>query len=211
MKKTITTLTCLAVMVCSTAAFAERGEACRDEGRPGDRGKQHGPAMMARLLTQHEDLATKVGITGEQIQQVKDILYEAEKQSIQLRANRDTARLELQQLMDADSPDEAAVMQAIDAVGAAEIEMHKARAKTGLGVKAVVGADKIKALRKAAREQYAKRKGKGSQGKDGRGRGEGRGKGPRGSGTKDGVGQGGPPWMQDTMPPPEDVDAGAVE
>lgn len=195
----------VAALACASVAMAEPGAGRGGEGRgphgggPGFGGGQGpGAGMLLQRVLQNEALAKKVGLTDEQIAALKTSLHETQKQMIKLRSDVELAELEVRRLMGEDNVDRAALMQALDAAGAAQTAMRKAGADERLKLREIVGQETLDKIRALVADRVANRRG------DGEGR---RARGPRDDdddeqkGPRRGEGKG-PAWMQDEMPPP---------
>lgn len=163
----------------------------RFHGGPGG-GEMRGPGGMdrgeiLRHVIENPEMAKKVGITGEQIEKIKEGEFAFEKQMIQLRADAEATKLEVRHLMEADKVDRDAVSKAIDAAGAKELALRKAGLLRELDVKETLGKETIEKIRGAVREHMMQRGGQG-------------GPGPQGQG---GGNQNARPWLRGQMPPPE--------
>jgi Spy/CpxP family protein refolding chaperone len=157
--------------------------------------------MLERMLDKPE-LKARVGITEEESAKIKDSLYEARKQAIQLKAEHQVAELELRKLLDADEPNREAVNQAVEKVGNLQTQLRKVSVNERLAVREILGPEKAGKLREMGRgpvrDQMRERRGERGPGQAGPRFGEDRkGRGPRGE-------KGEAPWMRDKMPPPGD-------
>jgi len=115
------------------------------EGGPGD--------PIAEIL--RPDIQKELAITAEQRQKLEDIRFNTEKESIQHRAAIQVQRMELQRLVEADSPDRAAVDKKIQEVAQEEAALMKATMNARLNAKAVLTAEqraKLVQLRQSRRE-----------------------------------------------------------
>ncbi|MAE65310.1 MAG: hypothetical protein CMJ18_13645 [Phycisphaeraceae bacterium] len=147
----------LIVVLAASTALAEPGEG-RRRGRGG-----HEP--FCKIL--HDPEAMKaLGLSEDQAKELRRIRYEARRAQIDLKAERDRARLELQHLMQQDAPDEAAVMAAVERVGQASIAMRKHGVKQMLASRSIVGAEKWQKMKHMRRERMHRgmRRHRGDQG-----------------------------------------------
>ena len=86
-----------------------------------------------------------------------------------MKAKAEQARIDLQELMDADAPDEGAVMAKLETVGQLQIQVRKLRVGTMLKVRALLTPNQRKQLRKIMARRMAKKGRKGRRGpRDGR-------------------------------------------
>ncbi|MBN1268261.1 MAG: periplasmic heavy metal sensor [Kiritimatiellae bacterium] len=146
-------------------------------------------------------LAEQAGLSDEESQALENLMYEHQKAMIPLRADQQLARLEVRRLLEQETPDEAAVMKAVEAASQAELALEKARISHQLSVRSTLGPEKAAQLRDCRREHRQERRG----GRGGKGeRREMGGCGPRHGpwgGYPGGCGEDGPDFDE---PPPED-------
>jgi Spy/CpxP family protein refolding chaperone len=112
--------------------------------RGGRRG--FGGGGLARLA-ENPRVRTALGLSDEQVARLHKIGVEAEKASVQSRADMQLRRIELRELMRADNPDHDAIMQKLDEVKALQGKMAKQRVETMLSAKGVLTADQQKKLK----------------------------------------------------------------
>lgn len=98
-------------------------------------------------LADNPRIHTELGLSADQVSRLHKISIDAEKASIQNRADMQLQRLELRELMRADSPDESAIMAKMDQVNALQGKMEKARVQTMLSARGVLTADQLKKLK----------------------------------------------------------------
>lgn len=165
MKKWIILTIVCAALAAAAVAWAGPGEGPRGDG-------DH----LEKVLG-NPKAAAELGVTDEQISKVRDVIYEHRKAGIDLHAKKQLAELELKKLMAQESPDETAVLAAVDEVGRIGTELRKNRIKGRLAVRAIVGPDVMAAVK----ERFGERRGEfrehgfGPRG----GQGPGEGPGPR--------------------------------
>lgn len=92
-----------------------------------------------------------LGATDDQIKALEAAKVEQEEQSITLKANLDKAQLKMRELMKADTIDKKAVMEAVDAVGAARTEQFKAEITSQLKAREIIGPELMKKMREQPR------------------------------------------------------------
>jgi Spy/CpxP family protein refolding chaperone len=208
MKKWIALTAGVAALALATIVWAQPGgPECGDRGP--DRMKRGGPEQALQALLRSPEAAAEAGVSEEQLTQLRDLMHDLEKQTIQAQADQKIAALELRRLMQADTPDRAAIMAAVEEGGRLRTEMQKLKVERMLSVRETLGPDAVKKLREQARERRKEMRARMSdmprRGAD-RARGpEGQSRGDRGSQGKRRGGEGppeGPPWMGDPMPPP---------
>lgn len=191
MKKWLAGLTIGAVLAAAGVAWAQPGP-----GGPGGPGKKprggQDVGKLIKMLMQDEALTAELGITEEQVAELEQMAREQRKETAQLRADVESAQVDLETLFAAEPVDEAAVMLAVEKVGRSRTEIQKARVRMRLGAQQVLGPEKTAALKKAVRKRMRERMQE---------RREKRGSGGKGDG-KPNRGDG-PPWMDEQMLPPE--------
>jgi Spy/CpxP family protein refolding chaperone len=123
-------------------------------GGPGGGPMRHGPPPIERVLGDH---AEQLGIDDALLEEVQGIAEQARQQEGPLVDALHGEREELRALLDQDAPDEAAVMRQVEAVGAAETELHKHRLHTMLAVRARLTPEQRQGLVKIFEERRAER------------------------------------------------------
>jgi Spy/CpxP family protein refolding chaperone len=88
-----------------------------------------------------------LGLTDEQVGRLHKIGVDAEKASVQTRADLQMRHIELRELMRADNPDHDAIMQKLDEVNALEGKMSKQRAETMLSARSVLTPEQQKKMK----------------------------------------------------------------
>ena len=82
--------------------------------------------------------APYLGLTDEQVGRLHKIGVEAEKASVQTRADMELRHIELRELMRAENPDHDAIMQKLDEVNALRGKMEKQQVETMLSARGVL-------------------------------------------------------------------------
>ena len=132
------TLVTAALIGSGSALMAAPGGG--DAARPGGPGRE--PGMERRQgppPAPNPERLKELGATEAQIQALKTVRYEQEKQNVTLRANLEHAELDMRHAMDATPVDGKAVMAAVDAVNAARGELFKAEITGALKVRETLG------------------------------------------------------------------------
>ena len=113
------------------------------------RGGQRGFGGGAGLLRMAENprVRTALGLSDEQVARLHKIGVDAQKASVQTRADMQLHQIELRELMRADNPDHDAIMAKLDQVNALQGKMQKARVETMLSARGVLTADQIKKVK----------------------------------------------------------------
>ena len=105
-------------------------------------GMSHGPASM-----QHRAMMEKLNLTDEQTKKFEDIHYQHQKKAITMRAEIESARLDLGRLMRADEPDRRAIEAQIDKVSQARVGLEKDRVGQMLEMRALLTPEQRKTWR----------------------------------------------------------------
>ncbi len=80
-------------------------------------------------------LVQRLGLTQEQRERMNGILQQHRLHLVDLRANLQKAEIELEPLVNADEPDDAAIMQEVSKVAEARAELEKANARLLLDIR----------------------------------------------------------------------------
>jgi len=123
----------------------------------------------------------QAGATDDQIKAVNAAKLEAEKQGVSMKAKGELAQIKMRELLAADTPDEKAILAAVDEVGAVRTEQMKAMISAQLKTREILGAEVYKKVQQMPCQMKAgmgRSRGKmgmapGSIGQDGRKGGKG--------------------------------------
>ncbi len=143
----------------------------------------------------------EAGLSAEQIEQISQIRDEVRREVIGLRAEVQTARLDFRREMDAETPDEAAVMAALERIHAVQLQIRKAQVSGLLRARAIAGPEAWAEIRQETEDWFEERMERrreragpddrrGLRGDEGRGPPEGRPRARRGDDDR----RGPPPW-----------------
>lgn len=146
-RKTILSLAA-ALSIAALPAFA--GPGARGDGHHG-KWKGHHPGM--RLEKQLESL----DLTAEQKQKVDQILATARERNKQDRETLQAEYQKLHQLLEADTPDEKAILDQIDKVGELKTAGQKAMMRTMLSVRAELTPEQREKLKSGMKERMERR------------------------------------------------------
>ena len=158
----------------------------------GDRGGMHGMRGMrggkgrhgrmgAGMRGHRQDVMARLDLSDRQKEQIQGIRQENQRRMIPINARLQEARLDLRQLMQADSPNQARIDAAIDRMADLRAEAHKARLATHLEIRSVLTEEQRKKLREQGH-------GRGDWMRDGGHGRPGKGKGQRLGGSSGGKG-----------------------
>jgi len=126
----------LAALVAATLALPTAAQACRDDA----------PRGPDRCITRHAD---ELGVDDATVAKIEEIVAASREEAEPLRDAVRAARDEMRTLLNADQPDEAAVMAQSDKVSAAMAAMHKHRLATLLKIRVLLTPeqrDKLKGM-----------------------------------------------------------------
>lgn len=116
-----------------------------------------GPQMMRREILMHllrdTEAQKQLNITEEQRKKMEDIVFNNQKAGIQDRANLQVRRLELQRLMQADTPDRAAIDKKLQEVTQAQAALERARINAALDFRAVLTKEQRDKIREAEQKR----------------------------------------------------------
>lgn len=156
----------------------------RQPGQPRQPGQMMAPRMgpgMGGKWWNNADLAKKLNLTDQQVQQMEQIYQQHRLKLIDQVAAVQKQEVTLEPMLSADRPDEAQVLAQIDKVAQARAELEKSNARMLLGIRQVLTADQWKQLKDEMPRAHMRRMG--PDGPDG----------PRGRRGPDGPPQGPPP------------------
>jgi len=95
----------------------------------------------------------KLGLDAEQSERVHAILDAAQQRRAERRPEMRTAFDRMRELLEAEPPDEAAVMQQVERIGALKTDEHKAMLRTLLAVRAVLTPEQRRQLKAMSPEK----------------------------------------------------------
>lgn len=155
-------------------AWSQQGEGRRGDGPRvaradggEERGRRHwrgreGRRGQARMMGRMQE---RLELTDEQVKKIKDVLTEARKKRIALRADARIAGIELRQMVSGETVEKAEVNAKVDAVAKIRGDLLRARADAVLAVREVLTPEQI-----AKADGMLKRMLHGRGGNKGRGR-----------------------------------------
>ena len=167
----ILALACAAACALPRTSSMAQPPPNRGEGGPGE---PMAEAQQARLNSE-------LGLNTNQADAIRKIMYDTRRNMIQLRADQEAARAEIEFQMDSDAPDEKAVMAACEKLGQVNAEIARNRVRNQLEVSKILTPEqreKMKQLRERMKQRRDSRR-RESGGEEGRMR-EGRGRPPPG-------------------------------
>lgn len=110
-------------------------------------------------LSDFDSIASKLGLTDEQREKVRQIVFESNQARIDVQARSQKAEAELRHLLMAETLDEKAITKALDASNAAEAELRKNRVQLAISLRKIVTADQWRQLQDLRRERMKERGG----------------------------------------------------
>jgi len=93
------------------------------------------------------DVLGELDLSKEQRERIADLREKQERSSIRLRADLQTARLDMRRLMRADRADRMAINRQIDRIAQLRAEMEKARVGTMLDVRGMLTPEQLERAR----------------------------------------------------------------
>ncbi len=104
-----------------------------------------------------EALRAEIGLSDEQAAEIRRVALQGRKAAIERHAQLRIARLELEELLRAESLDEAAIAARVKALGELQAASFKARAESRLAVRRIVSAEQYQKLQQAKMKRRAVR------------------------------------------------------
>lgn len=165
MKKLLMVAGCSVGLVAAMVVAADKaaGDKTAEKAagdRPG-RGEWHsgmgmmeGDMPMMPLMQMHKDL----GLTPEQIQQIKDAASGSTKEMEALRSKMQAAAKAQAELMGQDSPNEEAILKGTDEIGKIRTDMARIRVKQMLAMQKVLTPEQRTKMREKMKAQMEKRR-----------------------------------------------------
>ena len=194
MRRIIAVLGLMAVVALAGVAVAQSDRRDDDRGGPPHRMMNgHGPGMgwgrgmrggmgmgggmflgpeRILLMDDRGRLAEKLDLTGTQKDKLRDIGGDLERKEIRLRADLETAGLDLRDLMRSDSPSASAVDAKIENLSQLRGELMKANARAVLDARKVLTPDQRKKLEDLRPGRFNGGPERGGEGRGGQGRSE---------------------------------------
>lgn len=125
------------------------------EGGPGERRmgwerggrREFGGGEHLLRMAENPRVRQYLGLTDEQVGRLHKIGVDAEKASVQTRADMELRHIELRELLRADNPDHDAIMKKLDEVNALRGKMEKQRVETMLSARGVLTPEQLKKVK----------------------------------------------------------------
>jgi len=93
------------------------------------------------------EIAKTIGLNDGQVQKIEQIFQDSRMKLVDIHANLQKEEIKLEPLLEADSPDESAVLSAIDRITAARASLEKANAQMAFAIRRVLTPEQWKTLR----------------------------------------------------------------
>lgn len=119
------------------------------------------------------EMAAEIGLDEAQVSEIESIVSESREEGKAIREQLREAKGEMKSLMEADSPNERAVMAHIDEVGELKTELKKLKVGTMLEIRSIMTPEQFAQFKEIRKEKRAERR-------QGGGDGPPRRRGPRG-------------------------------
>jgi len=110
-------------------------------------GHEFGGAERLLRMAENPRVRMYLGLTDEQVGRLHTLGVEAEKASVQTRADMQLRHIELRELLRADNPDHDAIMQKLDEVNALRGKMEKQQVETLLSARSVLTPEQLKKVK----------------------------------------------------------------
>ena len=93
------------------------------------------------------EVAKTIGLNDGQVQKIEQIFQDSRMKLVDIHANLQKEEIKLEPLLEADNPDESAVLGAIDRIAAARAALEKANAQMAFAIRRVLTPEQWKNLR----------------------------------------------------------------
>lgn len=93
------------------------------------------------------DIVKTIGLSDGQVQKIEQIFQDSRMKLVDIHANLAKEEIKLEPLLEADNPDESAVLSAIDRITAARASLEKANAQMAFAIRRVLTPEQWKKLR----------------------------------------------------------------
>jgi Spy/CpxP family protein refolding chaperone len=131
------------------------------QGRPGKMGEKHGnfeqggpmhdgpmhPLLPPGRWWKNAEVAKTVGLSDEQVQKIEKVFEDSRLKLVDAHANLQKEEIRLEPLLDSESPEESAVLGAIDRITTARAAVEKANAQMAFAIRRVLTPEQWKKLR----------------------------------------------------------------
>jgi periplasmic protein CpxP/Spy len=138
---------CWLFLAALSATMYAQAPSAPNAGAPGGKpeGMMHHRPMGA--WWKNSDIASKLQLTDQQVQQLENTFYQHRLKLTDLRANIEKQDLTMQQLLDAPTPNDAAIMAQVDQRSAARNQLDREFTQMALDFRKILTPDQWKQLR----------------------------------------------------------------
>jgi Spy/CpxP family protein refolding chaperone len=109
------------------------------------------PPMVRAKKIMHE-----IGLSDQQIEKVQGLRFKADREQVDIRSDLDKAHIDMQQLLSADKPNDAAVFTQIEKIGALEVQLKKNRIGLMLEVRKLMTPEQWEKIEMIWAEEHGK-------------------------------------------------------
>lgn len=152
-------VTIAAVVVLEVAGFAFAAQQSQGPGWGRASGENHDRSMSQRILALLDNVQfqSAANLTNDQVGQLRKIFTNAEKANIQTRAQMQVDGINLRQLLQADKPDQSAVMKKVQEISELRGQMMKNNVQALLKAKALLSPEQQERVRQFIGERFRDR------------------------------------------------------
>ncbi|MBN1556644.1 MAG: hypothetical protein JW951_00700 [Lentisphaerae bacterium] len=136
------------------------GAGLEQRGPEGPGGPERGAEAVLRRLIRDPEFAAEAGLTGKQIETLREQVFNQREREIELRAQLEKTALEQARLLTEPTIDRGAVMQAVEETGKIRTELAKLKMEHLLTVKETLSEEQIEKIKRLAREHLRARGGR---------------------------------------------------
>jgi|GEM_PF-1547038 len=115
-------------------------------------GPDHAPPALKRKFMK------KLGLDTKQIKKIEDLTYRADREKLDIRHQMEKNHLDLEQLMSAEKPNEAAIFSKLEKLSALELKLKKNRIGLMLKVRTILTPEQWEKLQEFQAARQAKRR-----------------------------------------------------
>jgi Spy/CpxP family protein refolding chaperone len=109
-------------------------------------GELHGILPPGRWW-KNAEIAKNIGLSDAQVQKIEQIFQENRLKLVDIHANLQREEIKLEPILEAENPDESAVLASIDRIAAARATLEKANAQMAFAIRRVLTPEQWKKLR----------------------------------------------------------------
>lgn len=144
----------VSLLLCA-AALAQGPQGAPGGPGPGGPNRQFGPqpgGEMRQILPpgrwwKDAEVAKTIGLSDAQVQKIEQVFQESRMKLVDIHATLQKEEIKLEPLLEADNPEEGAVLSAIDRIASARATLEKANAQMAFSIRRVLTPEQWKKLR----------------------------------------------------------------